>query len=129
MLERDPQLLEELTRFGDQHYAAHPTSRVQKETPLPFNAFACEGSAEMSDDEVDPYAAQKFPKEKPQHHGRSWEKRSHPQFRSTSEQRPTHYEQPHPPERSFRDFKKYKTVPFMWLLETRRIILSILEEA
>lgn len=56
--ERDPQSLEELTRLGDQYYAAHPNSKVQKETT--FNAFACEGNSEVSDDKVDAFAVQKF---------------------------------------------------------------------
>lgn len=39
--------------MGDQYLTAHPNSRVQKETSVPFNAFACEGRSEASDEEVD----------------------------------------------------------------------------
>lgn len=41
LLERDPYMLTDLMKLGDQYYAVHPTSKVQKE--VPFQAFACEG--------------------------------------------------------------------------------------
>lgn len=67
--ERDPPTLTELAKLGDQYYAAHPNSQVQKE----LQAFACETNSIMSDEKIDAYAAHTFQRPKPQHQGRSME--------------------------------------------------------
>lgn len=70
---------------------------MHKDSPIPFNAFACEGNSEMSDEEVDAHAAQRFSKEKLQHQGRSRDKRSNSQFRSAREQLLTHMDNSNSP--------------------------------
>lgn len=71
LLERDPASHELLMTLGDQYYSAPTTSKVQKETP--FNAFAYEVSSEISDEEVEDYAAQRFARERPQYQSWSWD--------------------------------------------------------
>lgn len=99
-LERDPTSLTDLTKFGDQYSAAHPTSKVQEQ--VLFQAFVCEGGYEISNEEVDAYVAQTFPHNKPQLQGRLWDRQGFPQGRSTSEQRPTPLEQPSQPDSMLR---------------------------
>lgn len=53
---RDPTTLNELTKLGDFYYTAYPNSQVHKD--VPFQIFACEATSEVSDEEIDAYAAQ-----------------------------------------------------------------------
>lgn len=69
LLERDPLSLVELTTLGDQYYAAHPASKILKETS--FRAFACESMPDdFEEEEVDTYGVQRFNRDKPPHQGR-----------------------------------------------------------
>lgn len=99
LLKSDPSSLEELTRLGDQYCSAHPISKVQRE--MPFNAVACEASFKLSYEEVEGCADQRFFRKRPQHQGRSCDKRSNPQVRCTSEKQHT-ADRSNPPERKFR---------------------------
>lgn len=64
LIERNPQTLADLTRIGEQYFAAHSTTKVQKE--IPFQAFACEGGSEIAEDDIDAYVAQSISRSKPQ---------------------------------------------------------------
>lgn len=66
LLEGDTTFFKKLTHLSDQYFSAHPSLKVQKDTPVPFNTFTCE-SSEMSEDETDAFVAQRFTKDKPPH--------------------------------------------------------------
>lgn len=92
LIERDPKTPEKLTRLGDHYYLVHPFSKVQKETP--YQAFGCEAQSEVTDDEMEAYAAQTAPQARSQHQSREWDRkdvhgRSHSERRYTLTPRPT----------------------------------------